>query len=90
MEATHSTVPGGGAIHQFVTRAGDAFGVVVDHDGTRELVLYSAPESDTPSRTLSLDPEEADQLAETLHTRPLADRVTALERRIRRLTGSAA
>lgn len=90
MEATHSTVPGRGAIHQFVTRAGDAFGIVVNHDGTRELALYPTADADTPLRTVVLEPEEADQLAETLHTRPLADRVTALERRIRRLTENAA
>lgn len=56
-------------------------------EGTRQLVLHEAADSDTPLRTVAPAPEEAGQSAETVHTRPPADRVTALERR---LAGNAA
>lgn len=90
MESTHSTVPGKGIIHQYVTRTGDAFSLVINENGTRDLIVYESSDSDTPQHTLVLEPDEADQLAESLHTRPLVDRVTAIERRLNQLTGSSA
>ncbi|OEU93402.1 hypothetical protein [Streptomyces oceani] len=86
MEITRSTVPGVGAIHQFVTRDGVQFGIYLNDDGARELVLYGPDDRDTPLRRIMLASDEADQLAETLHSRALTERVSELERRVNRLT----
>lgn len=89
MEIGRTTVPGNGIIHQFVSRRGERFEVYVEHAGERRLVVYGAEDADTPLRTVALDPDEADQVAEVLHSRPLVDRVTALERQVAQLAGKA-
>ncbi|WP_255222358.1 hypothetical protein [Nocardia otitidiscaviarum] len=38
-------------------------------------------------QTLTLEPDEADRLAELLHSAPIRDRVAELERRIDELSG---
>lgn len=80
MDITHTTVPGTGTLHHLVTRGGQRFGVLTTH-GTRQLLVYEPGDNpDVPAQTIDLDADEADQIAGLLHTRPLADRVAALER----------
>ena len=85
MELTHSTLPGYGHIHHARTRDGHLLSITVSHDGHRELAFYADEDPDTPIRTIRLDQDEADILADLLHSEPFADRLAALEREVARL-----
>lgn len=92
MEALRSTVPGSGVVHHFTTRAGLHLGLLVDPDERRTLLVYGSDGSDDPDRpahAVVLDPDEADQVAEVLRTRSLAERLAALERRLDRVVPEA-
>ncbi|KUI36376.1 hypothetical protein AU195_06230 [Mycobacterium sp. IS-1496] len=86
MRIDRTTVPGGGTLHHIVTRAGGRLCVLVTHDGDRQVFVYDDG-SDEPAEELMLAPDEADGLAEILHSRPIADRVRSLERRVDALIG---
>ncbi|MDA0632725.1 hypothetical protein OUY22_04795 [Nonomuraea sp. MCN248] len=81
MELTHHTIPGTGTVHHGDTLRGDHLAVVVTQTG-RTLLLYDQADPDTPAHTLRLDQREADQLADLLHSRPAADRLAEVERRL--------
>lgn len=89
MEITHTSVPGVGTVHHCVTRSGQRFGIQVDRANRQSLLIYNPDNPDTPVQRIILDPDEADQVAEILHNRPVQDRLAALERRIAELTGQA-
>ncbi|TFV59208.1 hypothetical protein E4P42_09705 [Mycobacterium sp. PS03-16] len=86
MRVNRTTAPGSGVIHHLVTRAGDRLCVLVRPDGHRQLFEYDG-DSDQPTRAVGLAPDEADQLADILHSRPITDRVAALEQRVDALIG---
>jgi TrkA domain protein len=85
MDITHSTVRGVGAVHHLTTRGGQRFGVLVEGD-TRRLFVFGPDDDDTPAQTITLAQDEADLLADLLHSRPTADRLAALERKIAGVT----
>ncbi|WP_306363610.1 hypothetical protein [Nocardia sp. CC227C] len=87
MEIDLSTVPGRAVLHHCRSRDGSRFALVVRADGVRQIVVYHAVGHDAPSQTLTLEPDEADRLAELLHSTPLRDRLAELERRVDELTG---
>jgi TrkA domain protein len=87
MQVSHSTVPGTGTIHHFLARGGKRFAVVVGPGTRRGLLVYDS--GDEPAYSVELEADEADQVADTLHSRPLADRVAALERQVAALGGAA-
>ncbi|MFI0422098.1 hypothetical protein [Spongiactinospora sp. 9N601] len=89
MDVTRTTVPGTGLIHQFGTRAGQRFALLVDEAGRRHLLVYEAADPDAPAQTIVMERDEADQVAEVLHSRPIADRLARLERRFAEMTGEA-
>ncbi|MEV0197200.1 hypothetical protein [Nonomuraea sp. NPDC050691] len=82
MDVTHTTVPGVGTVHHCDTRQGDHLAVIVSGAGRRSLLFYDRADPDTPAHTVELEQREADQLAELLHSRPLADRLASVERRL--------
>ncbi|MGW5049537.1 hypothetical protein [Actinokineospora sp. NPDC004072] len=86
MQVSHTTVPGTGRVHHFVARAGHRFAVVSGPGDRRDLLVYDG--GDEPALTVELDADEADQVADTLRTTPLADRVAALEQRLAALDGA--
>lgn len=87
MEITHTTVPGVGVLHHFQTRGGQRFGVLVYHADRRELLIYGPEDPDVPTQRIPLDQDEADQVAELLHSQPVADRLANLERRVAQMLG---
>jgi len=89
MRITQSTVPGGGVLHDIVTRGGEAFRVLVEPSGERVLVI-EAPDSDRPLAEVLLESDEADAVAEILHSAPIVDRVASLERRLEEYLSRAA
>ncbi|WP_336204486.1 hypothetical protein [Nonomuraea sp. LPB2021202275-12-8] len=86
MEITPATVPGVGTVHQCRTRHGGRLAVIDHHDGRRELIVYGPGDSAQP---VELERDEADQLAELLHSRSVADRLAAVERRLAELASRA-
>jgi TrkA domain protein len=76
VDIAYSTVPGTGAVHHFRTRGGQQFGVLVERAGRRSLLVYDADDpddADVPVWTIVLEQDEADQIAEILHSRSLPD-----------------
>ncbi|WP_433500985.1 hypothetical protein ACQP1K_12195 [Sphaerimonospora sp. CA-214678] len=88
MRVSRTAVPGTGTIHQCVTRGGQRFGVLSDRAGRYRLLIYAAG-SDEPLQSIVLEQDEADQLAEILHSRPIVDRVAHLERRVAQISEMA-
>ena len=91
MDITRSTVPGIGTVHHLHTRSGRRFGVLVDTRGRRTLLIYDAgpvEDPDEPVLCIVIEPDEADELAGILHSKPMSDRLAEVERRLADLTGS--
>lgn len=74
MRIDRMPVPGNGMLHHVFTRNGKRFCVLVDADRNRHLFTYRADDPgadvDVPAETIVLEPDEADEIAEILHTRP--------------------
>ncbi len=87
MQINRTTVPGRGVLHSIVTRGGEKFGLMVDIAGNRHLFIYDGADPDIPAQAILLEPDEADEVAEVLHSRPVADRLLLLERRVDELAG---
>ncbi|MEU8379412.1 hypothetical protein [Streptosporangium sp. NPDC048865] len=87
MDVTRTTVPGTGTLFHFTTGDGRRLAVMVEGDGLRRLLMYDT--DDEPSQAVALELEEADQLAQVLHSRSVNDRLAALERRVADLAGTA-
>lgn len=92
MEITRTSVPGVGMMHHCVTRTGAHFAVLEEKSGSRKVFVYGPAASD-PSvsdeqlATIDLDEDEADHVANILHSRPIPDRLADLERRFTQITG---
>ena len=89
MDVTHTTIPGVGTVHHCDTRQGDHLAVIVNGTGRRTLLFYDRADPDAPAHTVELEQREADQLAGLLHSRPIADRLAAVERRLATLLHDA-
>ncbi|MFE7723152.1 hypothetical protein ACFU44_29450 [Nocardia rhizosphaerihabitans] len=84
MDTDRTTIPGTGVLHHFRTRAGTRFALLTESTGTRHLLTYAAG-SDEPATDIALTPDEADQIAELLHSSSVRDRLARLEQRIAHL-----
>ena len=84
MDITRNTIPGVGHSHDVTTRGGQRFGVLVEHTGRRLLLVHGRGDGadDGVPDQIVLDPDEADQLADLLHQRSVADRLAELERQV--------
>lgn len=89
MELTSTTVPGDGVVHHVTTRGGQRFGVLVDGADRRSLLIYAASDPDAPAQSIVMERDEADRVAEILHSRPMLDRLAAVERRLVELDARA-
>lgn len=88
VEIIRNTVPGVGTMHQFVTRAGQRLGVLVEDD-KRSLFVFGPEDPDSPSQTIVLDQDESDLLADVLHSRSITDRIADLERKVAAVVGGS-
>ncbi|MCF6472668.1 hypothetical protein FAF44_30365 [Nonomuraea sp. MG754425] len=89
MDVTPVTVPGTGTVHHARTRRGERFGVLAAKSGQRTILLYEGGQDDQPVQCVVLDADEADLVAELLHSRSFADRLAAVERRLAELAERA-
>ncbi|MFF0543232.1 hypothetical protein [Nocardia thailandica] len=81
MDTDRATVPGQAVIHRCRTRSGDLITLLTERSGRRQL-LVTAGDEDEPAAAITLDPDEADELADLLRRRSTADRLAHLERRV--------
>ena len=82
MDVTTSSVPGMGVLHDGRTRDGHHVRLIVERDGQRHFVVYDDGATDEPLTTITLDNDEADHIADLLHSRSVPDRLAELERRL--------
>ena len=88
MHIHRTTVPGSDVVvHHITTRGGDRLCLMVDDGDDCHLFTYDRGDLDAPAWEIVLEPDEADQLAEALHSRPIKDRLLSLERRVDELIG---
>ena len=88
MKTIKSTMAGAGVLHDCLTRNGQQFRILVAHTGGYEIFVYDPAESDRAVSTIVLGEDEADQVADLLHSRSMADRIAELERRVAAIAGS--
>ncbi len=74
-EVTETMLPGVGVRHEIVTAAGQRIGVLVHHNGRRELLVYDVADPDACSSVVSLDYEETRTLAELLGATRVSEEV---------------
>jgi TrkA domain protein len=80
-------------MHDCITRSGAHLRVLEECSGSRKLYVYGAlgasnvSNTDSPFVAIDLDEDEADQLANLLHSRSISDRVADLERQLEELRG---
>jgi TrkA domain protein len=86
LEITQTTVPGFGVMHHLVTRSGKELRVLVENNGKRELYLYGPAPSEAEAMIV-LERDEADAVADLLHSESIPDRLAEIERRIAELAG---
>ncbi|MFE3543274.1 hypothetical protein ACFXK0_09900 [Nocardia sp. NPDC059177] len=89
MDIDRTTIPGAGVLHSFRTRRGTRFALLTESAGDRRLLAY-LEDSDEPAVDIVLEPDEADQVAELMHSSPLGDRLARVEQRLDHLTGKRA
>jgi TrkA domain protein len=65
-DVTETKLPGVGARYDFLTASGQRVGVLVHRTGTRDLLVYSTRDPSSCERTIELDQEDAQTLAELL------------------------
>ncbi|MFF0527818.1 hypothetical protein ACFYT3_05460 [Nocardia amikacinitolerans] len=84
MDVDRTTVPGKGTVHHLLARGGARFALLTAADGDKHILVYDDTR-DEPVQAVALEPDEADQFAELLHSAPIPDRVARLERLLDRL-----
>ena len=87
MRIDRTTVAGNGVLHHIVPRRGGRFALLVEADNTRYLFTYEVSDPDVPAQAIVLDVDEADQVAEILHSQAISERLISLERRVGDLIG---
>lgn len=65
-EVRETKLPGVGVRHEFTTDDGTDVGVIVHHDGRREILAYSETDPDTCSSLLSVSEQDTQTLGEIL------------------------
>jgi len=82
MQITQSTVLGGGVLHDILARDGGRFRILIEPSGERVVMIEDPADSDRVVIELRLESDEADAIADILHSSPILDRVASLERRL--------
>lgn len=86
MEIERTALPGIGIFHTVTTGRQQRMGVVSHLDGSRDVVLYDPDDPQSADRTVTLDPNEAHQVADLLDATITVDHVTDLEQEISGVT----
>ena len=85
-EVSETSLPGVGLRYDFVTLQGARVGVLVHRTGRRELLVYSADDPDSLAARLTLEPEDAQTLAELFGASRIAEHLAAVQQDIEGLS----
>lgn len=75
-------LPGVGVRHEFTTEAGQEVGVIVQHDGRREILVYDEVDPDACSSVVRLSGGDTQTLAELLGASHVTETVSAVQQEI--------
>jgi len=73
MEITLTTLAGTGVLHDCVTHDGQHFRILIPRSGGCEIFVDDPSGPDVTAATIVLEEDEADLVAELLHSRSTAD-----------------
>lgn len=65
-EVRETKLPGVGVRHEFTTERGENLGVLVHHDGRRDVLVYDADDPDACAATIALSPSDTQTMGELL------------------------
>ncbi|MGI9609268.1 MAG: cation:proton antiporter regulatory subunit [Acidimicrobiia bacterium] len=72
-------LPGVGVRHEFTTEAGDVIGVLVYHDGRRDLLMYDRVDPDSCASSTGLTSQDSRALSEMLGASQIAETLRAVQ-----------
>ena len=75
-------LPGVGVRHEFTTEAGQDVGVLVRHDGRREILVYDTDDPDACSSLVTLSAADTRTVAELLGASQVTEAVSAVQQEI--------
>ena len=75
-------LPGVGVRHEFTTDDGDEVGVLVHHDGRREILVYDSDDPDKCSSILNLTASDTRTVSELLGASRVTEAVAAVQQEI--------
>ncbi len=81
-EVRQTTLPGVGVRYEFTTDTTQHVGVIVHHDGHREILLYDVGDPDACSSLLRLSESDTQTLAEILGVSHVTETVAAVRQEI--------
>ncbi len=81
-EVRETKLPGVGVRHEFTTQAGRDVGVIVHHDGRREILVYDEDDPDSCSEMIRLSGSDTQTLAELLGASHVTETVAAVQQEI--------
>ncbi|MEM7326520.1 MAG: cation:proton antiporter regulatory subunit [Actinomycetota bacterium] len=79
-------LPGVGVRHEFTTQDGNDVGVIVHHDGRREILLYDVVDPDACTSVVNLSEHDTQTLAEILGVSHVTETVAEIRQKIDGLT----
>ena len=82
MDVTETMLPGVGMRYEFQTKKRQQLGIIVDRDGTCEIIGYRADDPDDATTLLVLAQDEAETVAEILGAPRFARKLADLTREI--------
>jgi TrkA domain protein len=81
-EVRETKLPGVGVRHEFTTEDGDDIGVIVYHDGRREVLVYDSDDPDACSTMMTLSAADTRTMSELLGASRVTEAVTAVQQEI--------
>ena len=81
-QVRETKLPGVGVRHDFTAATGAEIGVIVHHDGRREILLYDHDDADASSSVIQLSPLDARTMSEVLGASQVTEVVEAVQQHI--------
>jgi TrkA domain protein len=81
-EVRETRLPGVGVRHEFTSADGELLGMLVYHDGRRQILRYDSPDADACSSMVTLSSTDARTLAELLGASQVTEVVSAVQQEI--------
>jgi len=75
-------LPGVGVRHEFTTDEGNDMGVIVHHDGRREILMYGADDPDACSSVVTMSEHDTQTLAEILGVSHVSETVSQIRQEV--------